>query len=166
MFRNFRTYMHNSTHQTSTTIQLPGFYIRVRNSLVPPCKSQETSRTSKQTFPCTIMHLIIKHHHIRTTADAYPTYIYYIIVVLVTTDHASSDCILSGKAPPFRCRICIYTTATATNNSTHQTASRFIAFVLRLCLDHLKNALCKKRFSVTSNLRYMYGVLNVDKIKN
>jgi hypothetical protein len=34
-----------------------------------------------------------------------------------------------------------------------------------LCLDPLKSALCKKRFPVTSNLRYMYGVLNVDKIK-
>jgi hypothetical protein len=42
-----------------------------------------------------------------------------------------------------------------------------IWYVQRLCLDPLKNALCKKkRFFVTSNLRYMYGVLNVDKIKN
>jgi hypothetical protein len=30
----------------------------------------------------------------------------------------------------------------------------------------LKSALYKKRFPVTSNLRYVYGVLNVDKIKN
>jgi hypothetical protein len=36
----------------------------------------------------------------------------------------------------------------------------------RLCLDALKSALCKIRFPVTSNLRYIYGVLNVDKIKN
>jgi hypothetical protein len=36
----------------------------------------------------------------------------------------------------------------------------------RLCLDPSKSALCKIRFSVTSNLRYIYGVLNVDKIKN
>jgi hypothetical protein len=37
---------------------------------------------------------------------------------------------------------------------------------LWLCLDALKSALCKIRFPVTSNLRYIYGVLNVDKIKN
>jgi hypothetical protein len=35
-----------------------------------------------------------------------------------------------------------------------------------LCLDPLKSALYKKKFHVTSNLRYMHGVLNVDKIKN
>jgi hypothetical protein len=34
-----------------------------------------------------------------------------------------------------------------------------------LCLDPFKSALCKKRFSVTSNLRYMHGVLNMDKIQ-
>jgi hypothetical protein len=39
---------------------------------------------------------------------------------------------------------------------------------LRLCLVHLKSALCKKkkRFLITSNLRYIHGVLNIDKIKN
>jgi hypothetical protein len=30
----------------------------------------------------------------------------------------------------------------------------------------LKKHYAEKRFSVTSNLRYMYGVLNVDEIKN
>jgi hypothetical protein len=39
-------------------------------------------------------------------------------------------------------------------------------FHIKLCLDLLKSTLYKKRFPVTSNLRYMYGVLNVDKIKN
>jgi hypothetical protein len=29
-----------------------------------------------------------------------------------------------------------------------------------------EQGLCKKKFPVTSNLRYMYGVLNVDEIKN
>ena len=40
---------------------------------------------------------------------------------------------------------------------------------LRGCLVHPKFqtlALCKKKITVTSNLRYMYGVLNVDEIKN
>jgi hypothetical protein len=41
-----------------------------------------------------------------------------------------------------------------------------ILLYLRLCLDHWKVHGAKKRFSITSNLRYMYGVLNVDKIKN
>jgi hypothetical protein len=40
-------------------------------------------------------------------------------------------------------------------------------FVLMLCLVPLKSALYKtKRFSITSNLRYIHRVLNVDKIKN
>jgi hypothetical protein len=30
----------------------------------------------------------------------------------------------------------------------------------------IKICTIKKRFSITLNLRYMYGVLNVDKIKN
>jgi hypothetical protein len=34
----------------------------------------------------------------------------------------------------------------------------------KLCLVHLKSALCKKRFPVTSNLRYMHVVLNVDEL--
>jgi hypothetical protein len=35
------------------------------------------------------------------------------------------------------------------------------------CVQFLKKkVLCEKIFSVTSNLRYMHGVLNVDKIKN
>jgi hypothetical protein len=34
------------------------------------------------------------------------------------------------------------------------------------CLDTLKSALCKKKFPITSNLRYIYRVLNMDKIKN
>jgi hypothetical protein len=29
-----------------------------------------------------------------------------------------------------------------------------------------KNTMPKKKFSLTSNLRYMHGVLNVDEIKN
>jgi hypothetical protein len=35
-----------------------------------------------------------------------------------------------------------------------------------LCLlPQKKKILCKQKISVTSNLRYMYGVLNVDEIK-
>jgi hypothetical protein len=35
------------------------------------------------------------------------------------------------------------------------------------CVQFLKKIHCaNKRFLVTSNLRYMHGVLNVDKIKN
>jgi hypothetical protein len=36
----------------------------------------------------------------------------------------------------------------------------------RLCLLPKKKYCANKRFPVTSNLRYMHGVLNVDKIKN
>jgi hypothetical protein len=40
-------------------------------------------------------------------------------------------------------------------------------FTLRLCLvPQKKKHYAKKRFPVTSNLRYMHGVLNVDEIKN
>jgi hypothetical protein len=35
-----------------------------------------------------------------------------------------------------------------------------------LVFSSSKNALCKKKFPVTSNLRYMHEVLNVDEIKN
>jgi hypothetical protein len=42
----------------------------------------------------------------------------------------------------------------------------YLLATLRLCLVTLKSVLCKKKFSVTSNLQYMYRVLNVDKIKN
>jgi hypothetical protein len=43
----------------------------------------------------------------------------------------------------------------------------FIKIYQWLCLVTLKSVLCKKkRFPVTSNLRYMHRVLNVDKIKN
>jgi hypothetical protein len=39
--------------------------------------------------------------------------------------------------------------------------------VLYGCVQFLKKKYyVKKRFSVTSNLRYMHGVLNVDEIKN
>jgi hypothetical protein len=35
------------------------------------------------------------------------------------------------------------------------------------CVYFIKKKYCaNKRFSVTSNLRYMYGVINVDEIKN
>jgi hypothetical protein len=33
-------------------------------------------------------------------------------------------------------------------------------------LKKKKYVLCEKRFSITSNLRYMHGILNVDEIKN
>jgi hypothetical protein len=39
-------------------------------------------------------------------------------------------------------------------------------FNIQAVFRSLKCALCKKRFPVTSNMRYMYGILNVDKIKN
>jgi hypothetical protein len=35
-----------------------------------------------------------------------------------------------------------------------------------LCLLPQKKVLCKQKIPVTSNLRYMHGVLNVDEIKN
>jgi NADH:ubiquinone oxidoreductase subunit E len=39
------------------------------------------------------------------------------------------------------------------------------AHLIRGVFSCLKNAQCKKRFLVTSNLRYIHEVLNVDKIK-
>jgi hypothetical protein len=33
------------------------------------------------------------------------------------------------------------------------------------CVYFLKKVLCKQKIPVTSNLRYMHGVLNVDEIK-
>jgi hypothetical protein len=41
-----------------------------------------------------------------------------------------------------------------------------LAARLRLCLVPQKKHCANKRLSVTSNLRYMHGVLNLDEIKN
>jgi hypothetical protein len=41
-----------------------------------------------------------------------------------------------------------------------------VIFALGCVYFHTKKHCAEKRFPVTSNLRYMHGVLNVDEIKN
>jgi hypothetical protein len=42
----------------------------------------------------------------------------------------------------------------------------YMKFLTEAVFSYLKKYYVKKRFLITSNLRYMYGVLNVDEIKN
>jgi hypothetical protein len=47
-----------------------------------------------------------------------------------------------------------------------QHLDNFCALAIKAVFSSLKKYYAEKRFSVTSNLRYMHGVLNIDEIKN
>jgi hypothetical protein len=65
-----------------------------------------------------------------------------------------------------RCRLFGTPRKLANRRTQYISRTRAIAFRLWPCLVPRKKHYVKKRFPITSNLRYMHEVLNVDEIKN